>query len=78
MQLRPNTQYIVEPDGTVSRVGDDQPLYSWQDKVRAANESSLTATKTKIGLGSGILGMIGKQVVARVAAQIVRLLLGQW
>ena len=40
MQLRPNTHYILDPDGTASRMGDEQSLYNWHDNVRQAQSKT--------------------------------------
>lgn len=71
MQLGPNTHYIVDPDGTTSRAGDDQPLYNWHDKILAAEKKRLTSAKSKMRIATGILGMIGKEVVSGFLSQVV-------
>ncbi|KAL3912851.1 MAG: hypothetical protein SGARI_000946, partial [Bacillariaceae sp.] len=67
IQLRPNTKYIVEPDGTTSRAGDDQPLYNWHDKILAAAQKKSRVAKQKVGMDSGLVSMIGKGVVKGLA-----------
>ena len=67
MQLLPNTQYLVEADGTTSRVGDDLPLYNWHDKIRIASKGM----SAKLGLSTGLLAAVATGVVKGVASILI-------